>query len=210
MCQLGAVLLTTHRVYRKDGLRHHSALREALAEDYPDEVADAQDWEYSFLRRRWGQSGTEAECLAQAGDRAWMLVAFARDNWWDADAMIRFVEHAGPPDHSDESLLLEATARAAYQKAITPVSAAYRRAITAAEAAYRKAVTTAATAYQEAITPAEAAYRKATAYYEVIATARAAYQKAIATSWAAYQKATAPAWIHAFSDPANRIAIWRD
>jgi hypothetical protein len=204
------VLLTTHRVYRKDGLRHHSALREALAEDYPDEVADAQDWEYSFLRRRWGQSGTEAECLAQAGDRAWMLVAFARDNWWDADAMIRFVEHAGPPDDSDESLLLEATAATAYQKVIAPVSAAYRRAITAAEAAYQKAVTTAATAYQEAITPAEAAYRKATAYYEVIAPAWVAYQKAIATSWAAYQKATAPAWIHAFSDPANRIAIWRD
>ena len=193
MCQLGAVLLTTHRVYRKDGLRHHSALREALAEDYPDEVADAQDWEYSFLRRRWGQSGTEAECLAQAGDRASMLVAFARDNWWDADAMIRFVEHAGPPDDSDESLLLEAPARAAYQKVITPAAVAYQKAVATSRAAYQEAIATSRAAYQEAI-----------------ATSWAAYQKATAPPRAAYQEATAPAWIHAFSDPANRIAIWRD
>jgi len=112
MCQLGAVLVSTRRIFRRDGVRSHHELHELARKEHPRERF--REAEYDFIERRWGYGGTEAEVLKPLGaKRACLLRIFAGEHWNDADALMRFCEQAGLP----ENLLLTAKAAKTYDAA---------------------------------------------------------------------------------------------
>ena len=170
MCQLGAVLVSEQRVYRQDGARSHSRLHELATTKFPDEKF--MEAEYDFENRRWGYGGNEDDTLRLLGaDRTRLLRTFSLEQWPDADALMRFCEHAGVPGVN--SLLLTVPAMKVYDDAVAATDKVYNEvtAVTAAMKVYLKTVAAADKVYDE------------TCYF---------------------------AWLNLFSDPANRIPIWRE
>ena len=92
-------------------------------------------------------------------------------------------------DWSWGSHLLDATARAEYQRVTAPALAEYQRVIATALAEYERVT---ATAWAE--------------YQCMTAAARAEYERVTATARAEYQRVTAPAWALAFIDMHKRGA----
>ena len=127
MCQLCAVIVTGNRVFRRDGVRHHSNLRELLIVDYPNEVADGVEAEFDLLARQWGYGDARAVLAKVGPERARLLYQFEQENFVDADAFIRFVEHAGPPNRrdGDATLCLTVGAENDYEAKCAPLYADY-------------------------------------------------------------------------------------
>ena len=125
MCQLGAVLVSTHRVFRQDGVRSHSDLRRIAEEQFPGERFF--EAEFDFVERRWDwpeRFDEQADPLTARAAMATMLPLlerFAVEQWGDAERLIAFVRHAGVP----ECALLTGEAREAYAAARAEAVKAY-------------------------------------------------------------------------------------
>jgi hypothetical protein len=117
MCQLGAVVFSANRVFRKDRMRSHSGqLLPEACKRWPEETFYCA--EFDFATCEWGMANGK---LAEIPDWAKpMLDKFAHEEWGvrfgrgDAEKLMRFVEHAGPPE---SHYLLKYAAQCAYTKA---------------------------------------------------------------------------------------------
>ena len=93
MCQLGACLVSTAGVFRKNGILSHADLLEIAPRD--------QHWlevEYDFANREWMFLDRIPKHLHS------ILKAFEQDNWSTPEKLMNFVMESGVP----ESVLLVA------------------------------------------------------------------------------------------------------
>jgi len=195
MCQLGAVLVSEQRVYRQDGARSHSRLHELATTKFPDEKF--MEAEYDFENRRWGYGGNEDDTLRLLGaDRTRLLRTFSLEQWPDADALMRFCEHAGVPGVN--SLLLTVPAMKVYDDAVAATDKVYNEVAAAARKVYDEAMA--------AMAATDKVYNEVTA----VTAAMKVYLKTVAAADKVYDETCYFAWLNLFSDPANRIPIWRE
>ena len=108
MCQLSAVIFGKGWVYRKDGVRSHSNLLPLAQAEHPgDECFNA---EMDFVKCEWGMAN--GDCVRIPAWAEPMLAEFAFEQWGikngrgDAEKLMNFVMHAGPPEADKSCSLL--------------------------------------------------------------------------------------------------------
>jgi len=102
MCQLGAALVSENRVFRVDGVIHHTTLRKWAERVFRRERFE--DAEFNFANREW-----DFDAKRRLKQRLFvMLVQTMRELWQDADGLVRFCETAGVPE---DQLLTPVAAR---------------------------------------------------------------------------------------------------
>jgi len=217
MCQLCAVIVTSNRVFRVDGVRHHSELWDLLKAEYPDEVGAGVEAEFDLLKRQWGY-GKEKAVLATVGsERARLLYQFAQENFADADGLIRFVEHAGAPcrDNGDATLCLTVAAEADYKAKCALLYKDYNAKRAPLDKDYHAKRAPLDKDYHAKRAPLDKDYHAKCApldkdYHAKCATLDKDYHAKRAPLDKDYHAKCADPWINLFANPENRIPIWRD
>ncbi len=206
MCQLGAVLISTSRVFRRDGVRWHCELRELAAQEYPGE--EFYEAEFDFVRRRWDWPERLDEMAEPLKSQTVLrllpkLERFSYEQWGTAEWFIAFVRRAGLPEKPEA--LLTPAARRAYAKAKASAQRVYNKAVGPARQAYEEAEAAARRACANVIGPAWKARDEAVAAWN----AYVEYYEAVVTAEREYDEVSIPAWCELFADPEHRIEIWR-